>query len=92
MAHRGFSRDGLENSMTAFRAAVDLGCRYLETDVHTTADGVLLLFHDSTLDRVTDGSGPVADLPARQVAVPASAAGKESPRSTNSSPRCRRQG
>ncbi|MFE8885866.1 glycerophosphodiester phosphodiesterase [Pseudarthrobacter enclensis] len=68
MAHRGFSVDGLENSMAAFRAAVDLGCRYLETDVHTTADGVLLLFHDSTLDRVTDGSGPVADLPARQVA------------------------
>ena len=55
MAHRGFSRDGLENSMAAFRAAVALGFRHLETDVHTTADGVLLLFHDETLDRVTDG-------------------------------------
>jgi glycerophosphoryl diester phosphodiesterase len=56
MAHRGFSRDGLENSMAAFRAAVGLGYRYLETDVHTTADGVLLLFHDAALDRITDGT------------------------------------
>ena len=47
MAHRGFSRDGMENSMAAFRAAVELGCRYVETDVHTTSDGVLLLFHDA---------------------------------------------
>ncbi|WP_406634836.1 glycerophosphodiester phosphodiesterase [Pseudarthrobacter quantipunctorum] len=68
MAHRGFSRDGLENSMAAFRAAVDLGYRYLETDVHTTADGVVLLFHDETLDRVTDGSGKVSELPAHEVA------------------------
>ena len=68
MAHRGFSRDGLENSMTAFRAAVDLGYRYRETDVHTTADGVVLLFHDETLDRVTDGSGKVSELPAHEVA------------------------
>jgi glycerophosphoryl diester phosphodiesterase len=57
MAHRGFSRDGLENSMAAFRAAVELGYQYLETDVHTTADGVVLVFHDGTLDRVTDGAG-----------------------------------
>ncbi|PNI08146.1 glycerophosphodiester phosphodiesterase [Arthrobacter sp. AFG7.2] len=68
MAHRGFSREGLENSMAAFRAAVDLGYQYLETDVHTTADGVVLLFHDGTLDRVTDGSGKVSELPAATVA------------------------
>lgn len=68
MAHRGFSADGLENSMAAFRAGVDLGFRYLETDVHTTADGVLLLFHDESLDRVTDGSGKVAELPHAEVA------------------------
>ena len=67
MAHRGFSLDGLENSMAAFRAAVDLGCRYLETDVHTTADGVVLLFHDEALDRVTDGTGRIAELTAREV-------------------------
>lgn len=67
MAHRGFSRDGLENSMPAFRAAVELGFRHLETDVHTTADGVLLVFHDETLDRVTDRSGRIAELSAETV-------------------------
>jgi glycerophosphoryl diester phosphodiesterase len=68
MAHRGFSPEGAENSMAAFRAAVALGYRYLEADVHTTADGVLLLFHDETLDRVTDGSGRISELPAETVA------------------------
>ena len=54
--------------MAAFRAAVALGYRYLETDVHTTADGTLLLFHDGTLDRVTDGAGRISQLPAETVA------------------------
>lgn len=68
MAHRGFSRDGLENSLAAFRAAIAMGYGYLETDVHTTSDGVLLLFHDSTLDRVTNGRGKVSELTAAEVA------------------------
>ncbi len=68
MAHRGFSRDGLENSMAAFRNAVSLGFTYVETDVHTTSDGVLLLFHDESLDRVTDGRGRIAELTAEAVA------------------------
>ena len=67
MAHRGFSQEGLENTMAAFRAAVELGFRPLETDVHTTADGVLLLFHDDTLDRITDGRGRISELPAETV-------------------------
>lgn len=69
MAHRGFSREGLENSMAAFRAAVELGYQYLETDVHTTSDGVLLLFHDDNLDRVTDGRGRIFELTAAEVAA-----------------------
>ncbi len=54
--------------MSAFRAAVDLGYRYLETDVHTTCDGVVLLFHDSTLDRVTGMTGRIAELSSAEVA------------------------
>lgn len=66
-AHRGGalvpSNVGIENSMAAFQSAVDLGFRYVETDVHATADGVLVAFHDTTLDRVTNLVGAVADLP-----------------------------
>ncbi|MGN6299952.1 MAG: glycerophosphodiester phosphodiesterase [Angustibacter sp.] len=62
MAHRGFSLDGLENTMTAFAAAVGLGLHYVETDVHATRDGVVVAFHDSVLDRVSDGRGSIADL------------------------------
>jgi glycerophosphoryl diester phosphodiesterase len=63
LAHRGFSPDGLENSLRAFEAAHDLGFRYVETDAHGTSDGVAVALHDATLDRTTDASGVVADLP-----------------------------
>jgi len=68
LAHRGFARpggvdDGLENSMAAFAAAVDLGFRYLETDAHGTRDGVAVALHDESLDRTTDATGRVAELP-----------------------------
>ncbi len=67
LAHRGFSRDGLENSMAAFAAAVDLGMRYVETDVHATLDEVVVAFHDASLDRVTDRTGRITSLPWREV-------------------------
>ncbi|MDH6137486.1 glycerophosphoryl diester phosphodiesterase [Kitasatospora sp. MAA4] len=66
-AHRGGVLGHPENSLAAFSAAVELGYRYLETDVHVTADGVLVAFHDSRLDRVTDRAGAVAELPWRTV-------------------------
>ncbi|PZG22839.1 glycerophosphodiester phosphodiesterase [Nonomuraea aridisoli] len=59
--------EGAENSMAAFERAVELGYVYLETDAHATADGVLLAFHDHTLDRVTDRRGRVSELPYREV-------------------------
>ncbi|NAZ80551.1 glycerophosphodiester phosphodiesterase [Kineococcus sp. R8] len=67
MAHRGFSREGLENSLAAFAAAVDLGYRYLETDARATADGTLIAFHDDRLDRVTDRRGLLSELPWSEV-------------------------
>ncbi len=62
-AHRGGVGEHPENTMIAFEQAVRLGYRYLETDAHVTADGVLVAFHDHVLDRVTDGKGLVAELP-----------------------------
>ena len=67
MAHRGGAIEHVENTMAAFEACVALGYRYLETDVRVSADGVLLAFHDATLDRVTDGQGRIAELPYREV-------------------------
>ena len=61
-AHRGGAGDHPENTMPAFSAAVALGYRYLETDVHVTRDGVLVAFHDERLDRVTDRTGSIAAL------------------------------
>ncbi|UNZ20494.1 glycerophosphodiester phosphodiesterase [Streptomyces sp. 891-h] len=61
-AHRGGAASGLENTHAAFARAVGLGYRYLETDVHTTADGALVAFHDTTLDRTTDSGGALAEL------------------------------
>jgi glycerophosphoryl diester phosphodiesterase len=65
-AHRGGARHpdllGRENTMAAFRHAAALGYRYLETDVHLTRDGVLVAFHDTLLDRVSDGVGSIGAL------------------------------
>jgi len=67
-AHRGGAEEYPENSLAAFAHAVSLGYRYLETDVHLTADGVILAFHDDSLDRVTDRSGVISECTAAEVA------------------------
>lgn len=78
MAHRGFSLEGAENTLHAFRAAWDLGCLWLELDVNTTRDGAVLVFHDRSLDRVTEGSGPVSEHTLAQI-MELSIAGAEVP-------------
>ena len=61
-AHRGGAALGDENSMDAFTRAIEAGYTYLETDVHATRDGVPVVFHDHTLDRLLGRSGRVEDL------------------------------
>ena len=67
LAHRGGAGEGVENSPSAFQNAVDLGFRFVETDVRATIDGHALVFHDRTLDRTTDTSGDISALPRSQV-------------------------
>lgn len=61
VAHRGASRVAPENTMRAFQLALAQGAFALETDLHFTADDQIVLHHDATLNRTTDGSGYVRD-------------------------------
>ncbi len=67
MAHRGSRVLWPENTLLAFQGAVDLGYRYIETDVRTSRDGVLFAFHDPRLERLTDGTGNFRDHTAAEI-------------------------
>ena len=56
-AHRGASAYAPENTMAAFEKAVEMGADGIELDVQLTKDGELVVIHDETIDRVSDGSG-----------------------------------
>ncbi len=66
-AHRGYSSAAPENTIPALEAALALGAHVAEVDVRLTRDGHLVLMHDRTLNRTTDGSGPVADATLEEV-------------------------
>jgi len=67
IAHRGAPSHAPENTLAAFRAAIDQGATWLEFDVQMTRDGELVVIHDETVDRTTDGTGAVGDLTLAQV-------------------------
>jgi glycerophosphoryl diester phosphodiesterase len=67
VAHRGSPVDRPENTLPSFERAIELGAGAIELDVRITADGVPVVMHDPTVDRTTDGSGPVHELTAKQV-------------------------
>src|SRR4051812_14588222 len=62
VAHRGANRVAPENTLPAYEAAIALGCDYVEIDVRATRDGHLVLLHDRTVDRTTDGTGHAAEM------------------------------
>ena len=66
-AHRGGAALWPENSLLAFRNALALGADFLELDVHLSRDGEVMVIHDATLDRTTDGSGPVREHTAAEL-------------------------
>ncbi len=59
-SHRGGSLEAPENSPTSFRHTAALAVEQVEFDIHPTADGQIVVIHDATLDRTTNGTGPVA--------------------------------
>ncbi|CAG0937575.1 glycerophosphoryl diester phosphodiesterase [Thermoflexales bacterium] len=62
LAHQGGEGQWPSNTLLAFRNAAQAGADVLDTDMHLTQDGVLILMHDQTVDRTTDGSGAIRDL------------------------------
>lgn len=66
-AHRGYSGKYPENTMTAFKKAVETGCDGIELDVQLSRDGVVMVIHDETVDRTTNGRGFVRNLTCKEL-------------------------
>ena len=71
IAHRGASGVGLppENTLAAFRMAMDFSADLVELDVHRSRDGRIVVIHDNTMERTTDRSGKISDLNYREIAA-----------------------
>jgi glycerophosphoryl diester phosphodiesterase len=61
IGHRGAAGHAPENTVASIREAARLGAKWVEFDVHLSADGIPMLLHDDALDRTTDGTGPIAN-------------------------------
>lgn len=69
VAHRGCLRTEPENTFRSFQRAVDLGVDMIELDVHLSRDGEMVVMHDKTVTRTTDGEGAIADLAWSEIAA-----------------------
>ncbi|MEC0128903.1 glycerophosphodiester phosphodiesterase [Paenibacillus pabuli] len=67
VAHRGYPKKYPENTLSSFLKAVELGFTHLELDVHLSKDGIPVVIHDHTIDRMTNGTGRVADYTASEL-------------------------
>jgi len=67
VVHRGANKLAPENTMAATRKCIELGVEYVELDVRESEDGVLYILHDKTLDRTTNGSGPIREMHSTQI-------------------------
>lgn len=61
VSHRGDWRNAPENSLAAYKLAIDMGVDIIETDLNKTSDGVIVIMHDNTIDRTTNGKGKPSD-------------------------------
>jgi len=88
IAHRGASQEFPEHSIAAYRRAIDLGADGVECDVRLTRDGHLVLLHDSTVDRTSNGSGAIAEMTLQELElfdfdrIPGSPGQRVAPRDT----------
>ncbi len=62
IAHRGAHREAPENTLASLEQAIEIGCDYVELDVRRTKDGALVIMHDNSVNRMTNGKGKIADL------------------------------
>lgn len=67
VCHRGARFDAPENTFSSAQKAIDLGGAIIELDIRQSSDGVLYVMHDETVDRTTNGTGPIAELTSAQV-------------------------
>lgn len=66
-AHRGDWRNAPENSLQAYKLAIEMGVDVIEVDLNKTSDGVIVIMHDGTIDRTTDGTGKPSDYTLKQL-------------------------